>query len=417
MNKIRTALILLLLPLITFTQQLSGDIEIYLKTIVDEMPGSSGNYYDAPTSEEIETWENGMQAFLAGSLSNARQILDVINYEIIEYSDVDFDPDISHYIFHEKTPQANYWGIYIFSVNPLRPDLVLQAPHPKYDTNTGYQGIFCFKRSRALALFISGTHRCNHSAYSPCSGSTSVCGSNEPYRISDNAHNVNSIYQKSTELVYLYNENSKFVQLHGFGKQASDPYVIMSNGTRITPEVDYLQLIRDQLQFVDPVLTFKIANIDLDWDRLIAFSNTQGRLINGSTDPCYENASNSEGLFIHIEQEKTRLRQDSVGWNKMLFALGNVFPEDTSTNISQIIAQKSKIAVYPNPTAGKVNISTSDPANIFIYDMNGVLIRKFEMQTSGQMHAIELNGYKSGIYFITIRTQQEIYHEKVVLLD
>ena len=69
-------------------------------------------------------------------------------------------------------------------------------------------------------------------------------------------------------------DNSVFVQLHGFGKRTNDPYLIVSNGTRVTPTVDYISLIEQELFKIDPSLTFKIAHINQDWSRLIAFTNT-----------------------------------------------------------------------------------------------------------------------------------------------
>ena len=102
----------------------------------------------------------------------------------------------------------------------------------------------------------------------------------------------------------------------------------MSNGTDQTPENDYASLIRDALLEEDASLTFKIAHIDTDWTRLRGFTNTQGRFINSSPDPCGTSATETSGRFIHIEQARPKLRQDASGWAKMSNALGNVFFND-----------------------------------------------------------------------------------------
>ena len=128
-----------------------------------------------------------------------------------------------------------------------------------------------------------------------------------------------------TENLFTNISNSVFIQLHGFGKKSTDPYVIMSNGTQITPPTDYATLIKDALLIEDNTLTFKLAHIDTDWTRLRGFTNTQGRFINESTDPCSNSATATTGRFIHIEQEKSKLRDSATEWMKMSNALKAVF--------------------------------------------------------------------------------------------
>ena len=84
----------------------------------------------------------------------------------------------------------------------------------------------------------------------------------------------------------------------------------MNNGIRETPTIDHATLVKDTLLIKDNSLTFKLEHIDTDWTLLIGFTNTQGRLINSSSDACTETATNTSGRFIHIEQEKTKLRDD-----------------------------------------------------------------------------------------------------------
>ena len=408
--------ILLLVSFITlfnfsFSQEKSGDIEVYLNNIVENLPGSSGDDFQVPTTTDINTWGNLLNNLFANQLENARNLADLLNYQITEYHDNELDKDF--YIIEEKQTQSKYWGTYIFSINPLRSKLILQAPHPKYDSNTGYQAIYCFKRTQAQALFISGTHRCNHSQLSSCSGTSSSCGELSAYRVSDNAHNTNSIFQKTTEKAVANYSNSVFVQLHGFSKSETDPYVIMSNGTRITPATDYASIIKDNLLVADPSLTFKIANIDTDWNRLIAFTNTQGRLINNSSNPCTQNATNSDGKFVHIEQERTKLRKNEAGWSKMSSALYASFPEDPTTNVTSL-TNNNKIKIYPNPNNGNFNIQIEKKANIFIYNISGNLV--FSSTSNKPLQTIDLKNQDSGVYLVKIIYQNKICYEKISII-
>ena len=165
------------------------------------------------------------------------------------------------------------------------------------------------------------------------------------------AHNEITAFQKTTEILNTENENAVFVQFHGFAKNTKDPFVIMSNGTRETPFLDYISQLKTELEFIDDSLTYKIAHIDTTWNRLVGFTNTQGRYLNESIDPCSISAQNTSGKFIHLEQEKSRLRQDSTGWNKIKIALENIFNCDSI--LSSIKEKRSPIFYfYPNPVKG-----------------------------------------------------------------
>lgn len=304
----------------------SGSIEAYLGTIVDNVPGNSGNNYSEPTDEELDTWNNVIEAVLENNIDEAIEKSALLNYQIKEFTDNTLSPEQTFYVLEEKTSQSKYWGTYVFSKSPSRENLVITAPHVKHDTNTGKQAAYCFRDNLAKAVFLSGTHRCNHANFTSCSGTSTACNSSgEAYRISDMAHNVQSVFQKTIETVSNSVPNSVFIQLHGFSKLSTDPYVIMSNGTRQTPTIDYATLLKNALLAEDNTLTFKIAHIDTDWSRLIGFTNTQGRYINNSSNPCNTSATTTTGRFIHIEQEKSKLRDDATGWKKMSNALKNIF--------------------------------------------------------------------------------------------
>tara|TARA_R110002096_G_C14660704_1_gene727753 strand:- start:3396 stop:4706 length:1311 start_codon:yes stop_codon:yes gene_type:complete len=304
----------------------SGNIETYLGVFIDGTPGDSGNNYVVPTTNQLNTWSLVIDALLFENINEAVLKSSEFNYQINEFTDTSLTPNQIFYILEEKSNKSNYWGTYVFSKTPTISNLIIQAPHIKNDTNTGKQAVYCFKNNVAKAVFISGAHRCNNNNSSSCSGTTTICNSgSEAYRVSDLAHNTQSVFQQTTENVFNAVSNSVFIQLHGFGKQASDPYVIMSNGTQVTPSPDYATQIKDALFTEDNMLTFKIAHIDTDWTRLRGFTNTQGRFINNSSNPCSTSATQTTGRFIHIEQERARLRESATEWVKMSNALKSVF--------------------------------------------------------------------------------------------
>ncbi|WP_157757639.1 fibronectin type III domain-containing protein [Pseudalgibacter alginicilyticus] len=304
----------------------SGSIEAYLGTFINSVPGSSGNDYFEPTDIELDTWDLVVKAVLNNNITEAVEMSALLDYQIKEFTDNTLSPNQTFYIIEKQPSKFNHWGTYVFSKTPSKENLVITAPHVISDANTGKQAAYCFRENIAKAVFLSGTHRCNNSNFTACSGTTTVCNSSsEAYRISDMAHNVQSIFQRTSEVVSDDLPNTVFIQLHGFTKLSTDPYVIMSNGARQTPTVDYATLIKNELLVEDNTLTFKIAHIDTDWSRLIGFTNTQSRYMNNSSNPCSTSATNTTGRFIHIEQERTKLRNDVTGWKKMSEALKRVF--------------------------------------------------------------------------------------------
>lgn len=302
----------------------TGQIALEITTIINAMPiDTAGDDYIPPSALQLSTFTNALSLIHSNQLAAAADSLATLNYSLTQYFDTG---EVVHenLIFLQNTG-LNFWGTYIFNLNYCKP-LVIQSPHPKFDFNTGKQGIYVYRKTDAYAFMMSGTHRCNSSVYTACTGSTDVCAAvTEDYRISDMAHYDSSIFHFTTRNLFDQFSNTVFVQLHGFTKGGSDPYVIMSNGTRKTPLVDYLDTLDGALYVEDTVLTFKLMHIDTTWTKLAGQVNVQGRYINQSSNPCNVNPTSTTGRFLHLEQEKDRLRANATGWAKMANALNNVF--------------------------------------------------------------------------------------------
>ena len=305
----------------------AGDIfdEIVNTDIAAIPAGDSSNLYVDPNMAQLNKWDEVLVHLFAGEYAAAATDANSIDYDLIEFTD---GVDMFYILRNNMT---NYWGTYVYNPNFCRP-LITQAPHPKNDFNTGKEAIHVFKETEAMFFCMAGTHRCNNASPSSCSGQTKVCNAglntnNEDYRISDMAHTATSIFQATTEKIFTTYNNTYFISLHGFTKKNTDPYVILSNGTNQTPTTDYIVPFADELDNIDASLTFKIAHVD-NWTRLVGFSNTQGRLINSSPNNICtgNNAPTTTGRFIHMEQEKSKLRADQTGWDKVANALIATIP-------------------------------------------------------------------------------------------
>ncbi len=332
---------------------LSGNFTDYVDNIVDQIPGTSpANLYQIPNSSETALWRQVIQAIMSADYADAHSLAASLEYRVVHYTDNSVSPNREYYVLERVSgATSHYWGTFIFNPNPKRYRLIIQSPHPRHDTNTGYQGFRVFRDSGARAFFVSGVHRCNNTASSPCDGSTTACNStSEPYRVSDQPHNVTGTFQITTEEMLAFVPDLIIIQPHGFSKGDGDPYVIASNGTRYSPSgTDYLVELCNNLYAQDNVLTFKIAHIDTDWDELIARTNVQGRLLNQSPNPCGTYAYTTTGRFLHLEQAYDRLRSNATNWNKLVNAVILTFPEDNGI-ISKQSGSWTDVATWQSGT-------------------------------------------------------------------
>lgn len=309
----------------------SGSLSDYVIAYTSGLPGADGNDYQTPSPSERTEWENTILLIMEGSYGLANTAANNFGYRVVIFYDTTTLE--TYYILEKQSSSTNHWGMFAYNPNAKRSRLFIQAPHPKYDSYTDRQATYIFRYNSCRALFITGTHRCNSTTNTTCSGTSTVCGPSGPYKISDQAHTVDGMLQATTNLLNNNITNLFVIQPHGFTQGEDDPNIILSNGTRNTPGTDYALMLRDNLLIIDDTLTFKTAHIDLGWDRLIALINTQGRLINNSIDPCSNNATISSGRFIHLEQCYT-LRNTTAARKKLSDAIGVTFSEESLTLLS-----------------------------------------------------------------------------------
>ncbi len=302
----------------------------FVDSLINVIPNTEfSNEYKTPPAIKLNTWANIIQYINDGDYSSAEDSANSLDYNLYKLIDSSVAPNKDYYALVKKSGGINYWGIFILNPSPIRQKLFIQSPHPKYDTFTGKQSALIFQQLGCKALFITGTHRCNNDTLTACAGTTSVCGEvSTKYRISDQAHNVNGTMQKTTVVMNNNIPDMIVIQPHGFAQDPGDPDLIMSNGTQLVPSPDYLSTLKTNLLAIDDTLTFKIAHVDVAWTTLTGTTNTQGRLINGSPNPCSQSASSTTGRFLHIEQAYA-LRSSNAGRQKLADALSQTFPEDT----------------------------------------------------------------------------------------
>lgn len=90
---------------------------------------------------------------------------------------------------------------------------------------------------------------------------------------------------------------------------------------------------------------------------------------------------------------------------------------DTSTiaNIQQTVLEQYNFSIYPNPSTGKVILTTTESSTIEIYNVLGEKILSSPIR-GGREVALDLSGNPAGIYYYSIFKNGEIIHNGKLMI-
>lgn len=408
----------------------SGDLVAHIDAIVAAMPTAvDGGAYQQPNLASRLLWREIVDHILAGEYGPAHTDALTRSYQVVIWTDTATPGNPVHAIL-ERTPEATarYWGTYVFNPAPSRPHLVVQCPHPVADTNTEYQGIRMYRSTSARAYFVSGTHRCNGTSYSPCDGTTTACSSSsEDFRYSDMAHVVDSAFEVTTEAMFANDPSLIIVQPHGFSQGTGDPDLVISNGTTSMPGgTDYAAAVATAIEAIDGTLDARVVHLNVTPSSLWGTTNTQGRLINGSANPCGTQASSATGRFIHVEQARVGLRDTQANWMKLANAVAAAIPMEATSVPGDGVAPGQGIAIvntYANPFHGRTRVEfrlgRSGPVVMDVFDLAGRRVAHTETGAYGAgVHSLEWNAEQlaPGTYILMLRQGGASDSRRCVLL-
>jgi len=247
-----------------------------------------------------------MTALLGGDISGALAALSAVNYQACRGQG-----DEEGLLLFVPTESGTGHARAVWRLGAARP-LVLEAPHPVFDMDTGIEAATLFGATQARGLIVSGTHRCVSDVPSGCDGKTKVCtGSSEPYPLTDMAHVGVSFFQAFHEafqagLEEVANVTNNWgyllISVHGMAGDG----ISLSNGTTSEADVESLPAklylaLKDALPdaYITSCNSFEGAVVD---KRLCGSTNTQGRHTNGVGEVCTDAAPAASGHFAHMEQ-------------------------------------------------------------------------------------------------------------------
>ncbi len=221
---------------------------------------------------------------------------------------------------------ALFWGTYARREGTSRA-LVLEAPHPVFDTNTADESQDIFLRADARWLLVAGAQRCANTTPSPCSGTTTACGPTAPYRESDTAHSVVTPFHALHRELSRGSSTLLFAQMHGNSASCPQALISTAGSGSVWPTTGFVRTFADALAPTGTTIGQCGAGYPTAGCDLCGGGNVQARETAGAADACTMAAPDS-GRFLHLEQ-LLALRSrtaNGVGWEPVLQALVAAVP-------------------------------------------------------------------------------------------
>jgi hypothetical protein len=292
----------------------------FVAKIKANLPRANTEGFIEPSAKERQIFHNAVLAVLQNDLKTARTLAASVNYDLSQLKDTGANQ--IYVVLVERTTNFRGLGTYIFNLSFQR-NLILEAPHPLFDTNTPEESTAIFQMMKGRAMFLSGTHRCANQQSSPCSGTTGACITNgsESFKVSDAGHFTKNFFQEAHRATLGLTVKPITISAHGNG-DSSLPDIVLSNGTDKPESANSLvNSLRREVK--NRGLSAGSCNFSKDGNlSLCGTTNVQGRLSNGSGNTCNLTAKTASGLFLHIEQH-LNIRNDPT---ELINALKVVIP-------------------------------------------------------------------------------------------
>ncbi|WP_147441838.1 hypothetical protein [Corallococcus exercitus] len=302
---------------------LTGDLTTWLQTAPITAANSGG--FKEPGGTELAAFEGAFRALLTeGPTAQVMQDLAGMGYGVSTFRNATGGGWL---VVREQGLLSRGGGTFIINLFPAR-DLWLEAPHADSDEGTLRQTATQLVTLGARALLITGSNRCAVTTASPCSGTTSVCGT-KGLRISDAAHYGNTFFTAAHRALRATYPDAIAASIHGMDAGDGPEAAVVSDGTSAPRPEALSNRLRDALNthLVGTKKAFSCNAADDSGKHrdLCGTSNVQGRIDNGAADACFTEAAAASDRFVHLEQSAT-LRGTGASSKAVIQALADTVP-------------------------------------------------------------------------------------------
>ena len=302
---------------------LQGNLTTWLQGASITAPNSGG--FKEPGGTELTAFEGAFRALLTqGPTPQVVQDLGALGYGVATFRNTNGNAWL---VVREAGLPGRGGGTFIVNLSPAR-NLWLEAPHADSDEGTLRQTAEQLVTLGARALLLTGSNRCAVVATSPCSGTTTVCGT-KGLRISDAAHYGNTFFTAAHRALRDTYPDGIAVSVHGMDAGDGPEAAVVSDGTSVPRSESLSVRLRDALN-THLVGTRKAFSCNAPDDAgkhrtLCGTSNVQGRIDNGAADACFTEAAAASDRFLHLEQSDT-LRGTGASSKAVIQALADTVP-------------------------------------------------------------------------------------------
>ncbi len=283
----------------------SGPVVNMFDSASIQPPGRNSGNYSLPSSLVTAALDASMAALTLGDAATAISQASAAGYTLCS------EPVSADIALWMPTQPGSGGARFALRVQGARP-IIVESPHPNYDTDSDLQAVLLFERLSARALVMSGTHRCGSFTPAGCSGTTSACGSSAPYRESDMAHTELSAFQAAHVFLADSFVSDWVLSVHGFssaGVSVSDGTVGAISDQSATAQIGTALAAAFPGQLITSCNAYTGATVQ---SRLCGTTNTQGRHLNSSPNACLAAGTQSAGRFVHMEQSLSIRQQSAV---------------------------------------------------------------------------------------------------------
>lgn len=302
---------------------LTGNLATWLLTAPITAANSGG--FKEPGGTELAAFEGAFRTLLTdGPTAQVVQDLARLGYGVSTFRNTTGGGWL---VVREQGLLPRGGGTFIINLFPAR-DLWLEAPHADSDEGTLRQTATQLVTLGARALLITGSNRCAVTTASPCSGTTSVCGT-KGLRISDAAHYGNNFFTAAHRALRDTYPDALAASIHGMDAGDGPEAAVVSDGTGLLRPNALSNRLRDalntHLKGTKKAFSCNSAEDSGKHRTLCGTSNVQGRIDNGAADACYTEAAAASDRFVHLEQSAT-LRGTGASSKAVMQALADTVP-------------------------------------------------------------------------------------------